>query len=82
MTAAVTRRRLKRGATGAGPVGMEVEACMSASLGGGAWRAGREVMHYLRKISSEMHRVVTNPISNSITGSLAGRPLASDLQAR
>ncbi|EAY68400.1 hypothetical protein BDAG_01113 [Burkholderia dolosa AU0158] len=32
--------------------------------------------HHLRKISSEMHTVVTNPISNSITGSLAGKPLA------
>ncbi|CAI8880778.1 hypothetical protein EMIT0158MI4_260037 [Burkholderia ambifaria] len=32
--------------------------------------------HYLRKISSEMQTVVTNPISNSMTGSLAGKPLA------
>ncbi|CAG9258136.1 hypothetical protein BCEP4_1960006 [Burkholderia cepacia] len=32
--------------------------------------------HHLRKISSEMQTVVTNPISNSMTGSLAGKPLA------
>ncbi|KGS36867.1 hypothetical protein Y045_5974 [Burkholderia pseudomallei MSHR2451] len=38
--------------------------------------ARREVLHHLRKISNEMHTVVTNPISNSITGSFAGRPLA------
>ncbi|MEX3582123.1 MAG: hypothetical protein VB137_04885 [Burkholderia sp.] len=48
MTAAVMRRRLKRGATGAVPVGMEVEALHVYRLGGGAWRASRKVVGGLK----------------------------------
>ena len=75
-TAAAMMRGFNREAAGQAPAGAECVACMLARKSGAARDAQQVTGHHLRKISSEMHMVVTNPISISMTGSLVGKPLA------
>lgn len=57
------------------PAGTEYKACILASVSA-VDAAGEAGQRHVRKISSEIHKVVTNPISNSISYSLKLRTVA------